>query len=134
MDELRLRIDYELGTEVGTVYLDRPVTLHEAKLEIEALDGVPAKVRLIARLNAEVLAQLPELLAGQPAPVGSPVVEFAMTPAALQAISPELAQAGTLEEWLQAGNGACLKLDNYAIERVVTGVGHEPVELEFELD
>ena len=133
MEKLTLR--FNLGQEVRTRYRERPIVLREAVLAIESQAGVPVKVRLTARLDASAIKGLDGLLPQpQTVPQGTLPVELSMTPAALAAHTDAFKAANELEDWLRAGDGACLSLDNYALDRQVSRSVDETLDMEFEVD
>lgn len=120
MEELKLTLRLELQGEVKASYRGQAVPLRDGLLEIEAtLDGPPQAIRLTGLLDGAGMIRLGPLLAGLKERPRAPArLTFALTPAALVAHAQAYAQAEDVEEWLAAGEGAALKLENYKVESV----------------
>lgn len=135
MDELHLRLKLALEGDVKASFRNQPVTLRQAALEIKTEGDRATEVQLSAQLDPLAAMRLAGLVAGiKERPKGTASYTFTMTSEALAAHAEAFGKAESLEDWLSAGKGACLKLENYRIESVVTGTSEETFTEEFEIE
>lgn len=118
MENLEIKIPDELEVD----YKDKKVFMKDTQLFIEIPgDAVPAQIKMITEFRPEslnvLLDDFPQIKYGTENQIYT--FTFRMKAESIKKYASAFAKALSFTDWLSAGEGACLKLENY--EYVITG-------------